>query len=275
MAFLSLTSDFIFRTLFTRSPDLLIDLTNSILQLPFEKKIIKINILNPEIPREYITDKMSILDIKAEDSSGRLFNIEMQAFSQGYFVKRALYYWAKLFTSQLTQGNKYDRLNQVYSINFINFKLIENNSFHSVFQLLEINNPNILLSEDLEIHFLELPKFDISINDLKNDLDIWLYVLKNANKLEDTDMRIIVDKSPRMKKAFKELGKLSIDKELLSEYELRRKAELDYNSTLADQYEKGIARSKIETAQKMKEHGESTEKIELYTGLSKEEIKKL
>jgi len=104
MAFLKLTADFIFKRLFVGSPELLIDLINAVLlqgETEIKDPITEIVILNPEITRETLDDKSSILDIKANDGHGNLYNIEIQAFPRSSFVKRALYYWARLYGSQL------------------------------------------------------------------------------------------------------------------------------------------------------------------------------
>ena len=50
---------------------------------------------------------MSILDIKATDEKGRVFDIEMQMGEQSYFGKRELYYWGKAFTDQLGAGRNF------------------------------------------------------------------------------------------------------------------------------------------------------------------------
>ena len=47
---LSLTSDFVFRALFTRSPNSLIDLINSALEFQGEKKVKSLELLSTEIP---------------------------------------------------------------------------------------------------------------------------------------------------------------------------------------------------------------------------------
>ncbi len=110
MAYLSLKSDFIFKTLFTGEPDILVDLVNAVLDLPEGLRIKELTILNPEIPKEIVSDKTSIFDIRAVNEGGEQIIIEMQAFSQSFFVKRALYYWAKTYTSQLSRGDEYHLL---------------------------------------------------------------------------------------------------------------------------------------------------------------------
>src|ERR1700757_3088534 len=66
-----------------------------------------LKMLNPFNPKEALDDKLSILDIKARDQSGRQFNVEMQILSSRYYEKRILYYWAKLHQQQLHEGENY------------------------------------------------------------------------------------------------------------------------------------------------------------------------
>ena len=68
-----------------------------------------ITICNPFHVNESVTDKESILDIKAEDESHRTYNIEMQLQGNSIFSNRALYYWAKAYASQLSKGESYKR----------------------------------------------------------------------------------------------------------------------------------------------------------------------
>ena len=60
-----------------------------------------IELLNPFNLQESLDDKLSILDIKARDQSGRQFNVEMQMLAHPTFEKRILYYWARLHQQQL------------------------------------------------------------------------------------------------------------------------------------------------------------------------------
>ncbi len=90
MKLFSLKIDFAFKALFGQNPDLLLALLNSFPGFQGEKEIRSIQILNPEIPKEIESEKLSILDIKAEDQLGKKFLIEMQAFPQTSFPKRSL-----------------------------------------------------------------------------------------------------------------------------------------------------------------------------------------
>ena len=274
MAFLSLKSDFIFKTLFSQQPDLLVDLVNAVLDLPEGLRIRELTILNPEIPKELISDKTSIFDIRAVNESGEQIIIEMQAFPQGFFVKRALYYWAKTYISQLARGDEYHLLKRVYSINFIDFDLIDSPEYHSIFDIVSRNNHDIQLTEDLEMHFLELKKFN-AVSHFDDKLETWLYIIKNTETIGEDIMRTIVDKQPEMGKVFENIDRLSMSKTLLSEYDIRKRAAMDEKARLDYSFEKGIEKKSYDTARTMLDDGLDVKVIMKYTGLSKDEILKL
>ena len=154
---LDLTSDIVFRTLFTTNKESLIDLLNAILGFQGDELIKKIEILNPELLKEHKKDKVSILDIKARNERGELFNVEMQAFSQNHYPSRSLYYWARLYSGQIEEGDSYAELKKVYSINILNFKLIQNEHYKNDFFILEKKNPSLKLTDNFQMIFWSCP----------------------------------------------------------------------------------------------------------------------
>ena len=57
--------------------------------------IADLQILNPFNDKNWPDDKLSILDIKARDRSGRLFDVEMQMLPRTDLRERLLFYWAE------------------------------------------------------------------------------------------------------------------------------------------------------------------------------------
>ena len=280
---LSLSSDFVFRTLFIRSTNSLIDLINAVLDFKGERKIKALTLQPPELPKDYLKDKSAVLDIKAQSHSGEILNIEMQTIQQSFYRDRALYYWAKLYAGQLVQGQQYTKLQNTYSINFLNFNLnfapLEMAEYKSCFLILEKDHPQIQLTEKFQMMFFELPKFEKSLEKVDDNLELWLYIIKNTSSLDEDKMRIIVDKNPAMEETLGELKQLSIDPEILSLEEMRRKSRMDYESTIAESkaegIEKGIEKGKAEVAKAMLAEGEPISKITRWTSLSEKEISKL
>ena len=280
---LSLSSDFVFRALFTRSTNSLIHLVNSALGFEGEKKVKSLELLSPEILKNHLGDKSAILDIKAQSLSGEVYNVEMQAFSQDAYAPRVLYYWAKLYASQLAPGQEYRELKNTYSINFLNFNLIDISSYKSSFLILEKDHPQIQLTEKFQMMFFELPKFEKHLKKVGDNLELWLYVMKNTSSLDEKKMRIIVDKSPSMQETFEELRKISIDPRVLSLEEAKRKAEMDHYSRLGDSFrageregmEEGKKEGKADVAKTMLSKGFSLSDITEATGLPEAELSKL
>lgn len=85
--------DFAFKKLFGSEENkcILISFINSIISE--ENQIKNIELKNPYNISNYRKGKMIILDIKAVDEKGIWYDIEMQIAEQGYYDKRALYYW--------------------------------------------------------------------------------------------------------------------------------------------------------------------------------------
>src|SRR5437868_4283034 len=93
------TVDYAFKHLFGRDATrpLLMSMIDSVLKPAPGHRIQSIELLNPFNPKEALDDKLSILDIKARDQSGRQFNIEMQMLAYRYYERRILYYACRLF----------------------------------------------------------------------------------------------------------------------------------------------------------------------------------
>ena len=138
--YLRATTDIFFKYLFgsEENKDLLISFINGVqadLNLP---QIISVEIKNPFNQQEYVVDKLSVVDIKATDERNRHFNIEMQATGDEIFKNRSLYYWAKLYTSQIKSGKQWEKLQPAYCINVLNYILFpEHANVHSCFTLKE------------------------------------------------------------------------------------------------------------------------------------------
>ena len=285
MKLLPLTNDFTFKAVFSKHEDVLLDLLNSFPDFQKEKKIISLKVLNPEIPKDMKSDKAIVLDIKAVDAQGNKFLIEMQASEQVFFPKRILYYASKLYSKSLARGQDYTKLPRVYSFNFINFQLFKNEKrFHWSFQLSDKIQPEIFLTEDLSIHIIEIPKLVTDLSALKNSLDDWVYLLKEAVNLKGEQMKTLQKKNSKIKKAINELKFVSHDKKSRELYEARLKTELDYKARLAFQLEQamqegiekgmqeGIRKTKIETAKQLLSWGMKREQISKVTGLKDSEF---
>ncbi|MCA1916483.1 MAG: Rpn family recombination-promoting nuclease/putative transposase, partial [Methanospirillum hungatei] len=71
---------------------------------------------NPYILKSFSENKEVILDIKATIDSKKLVDIEMQLQNSPSLMSRILFYWARLYASQIKQGNDYSVLQKTTSI---------------------------------------------------------------------------------------------------------------------------------------------------------------
>ena len=96
-----------------------------------------VEIKNTDIEKSHIEDKYSRLDIKAITSNGEHINIEIQLKNEYNMIKRSLYYWSKLYETQISEGDDYNLLNKTICINILNFKYLKNDRFHNSYRLIE------------------------------------------------------------------------------------------------------------------------------------------
>jgi predicted transposase/invertase (TIGR01784 family) len=283
---LPLYNDFVFKALLVKNPDILLDILNSFPTFQGMHRIKEITILNPELPKSTDLEKGSILDIRATDESGRSFLIEMQGTPKPFLPERLVLYWAKVFAGSIIKGDEYSILPKVFSISFLNFKLIKySKEFHTTFRILDVKTGKIALTDVLEMHTIELPKIGKKISSLHSDLEKWVYLFREAQNLKEEPLKELISKNPMMEKATTELEYLSQDPKTRQAYEDRLKAEWDYNTGMKSAYRDGELKGKkegelkgkldnaIETAKKMKEEGFNIEQIIRISGLSESQLK--
>jgi predicted transposase/invertase (TIGR01784 family) len=99
-----------------RNRRLLIHFLNAILAGELPAPVVEVEILNPYNEREFLDDKLSIVDVKARDRTGRLYQIEIQLLNIPDLPARILYGWADLYSAQLQDGDGYDQLQPTYAI---------------------------------------------------------------------------------------------------------------------------------------------------------------
>ena len=286
--------DIAFKKIFgtEENKDLLISLINAIVSP--EDQVSDLTLKNPYSYQNYIDNKLSIFDIKAQSKRGEEYNIEMQLKDDDQYEKRALYYWARLYSDQLTKGKNYQTLKKSIGIHLLNFTCLSDvKKYHNVFQMRERDSHKHYF-KDIEIHIIELNKFsdqeEENVNNLiqkiKNSLDIWLAFLTRHNLLDQTHLPAPLD-TPYMQKALHTLSCLNFNKEERDIYEGRLKWLRHESLVLEQSFEKGMEKGmekgrqegmekeKITIAKNMLSLGLSKRKIAQATGLSMVVIEQL
>ncbi|BFD45959.1 MAG: Rpn family recombination-promoting nuclease/putative transposase [Rickettsia endosymbiont of Sergentomyia squamirostris] len=274
--------DLAFKKIFgvEENKDLLISLINSIVGQ--EDQVAEVTLLNPYNPKSFKSDKLSILDVKAKFVDGKRFNIEIQISDEADYDKRALYYWAKLYTEQLKVAQDYSTLSKAIGIHILNFTSIPNvTKYHNVFHIVE-KDSGLLYFKDLELHTIELNKFtDNSYEELpdilkkvKNSLDMWTAFLTRHDLLNKDNLPKELD-NVALKKALTVLDVMNFTDEEREAYEDHLKWLRIEANTLKKQLEKGREEGIIAIAKEMLLNNEPMEKIIKYTKLSKSQIENL
>jgi len=226
-------NDYVFKRIFgdARNKDILVSFLNAVL----EEKINDVELLNTELKKEHAQDKHGILDVKAKTDQGLFVDIEIQLWNVASLHKRTLYYWSKMYIEQMAPGETYCSLMKTITINIVDYNCIENEYTHNVFHVRE-RKTNIVLTDVLEIHFLELTKLTEDKNINEAGLLEWLMFLKSDTK-EVFD--VLAKKNKEINKAYDLLKKMSANKKERYLYEERQAAIHDEATRVKESFEKG------------------------------------
>lgn len=282
MRFINPKTDYAFKKIFgsEQSHDILISFLNAMLYEGSDT-IIEIEILNPYLAPRIRGIKDTYLDVKATISDGAQQNstviIEMQVLNIEGFEKRILYNAAKTYSTQLGVGEDYIDLQPVIALTITDFDMFpELDQLLSRFILKEKTYLTDYPIYDIELVFIELPKFQKQLGELKTLADKWLYFLKTARKLEIVPP--VMDAVPAIKKAFAIANQANLTPEEIDDLEHQEIFIQDQRNAIKKALNQGIEQGKLEErlaiAQQLLDVLDYTS-ISRTTGLSVEQIAKL
>lgn len=238
-------NDYVFKRIFgsEENKDILLDFLNAVLKSPPNQELTDIELLDREIEAEFLGDKYARLDILGRTAAGVLINIEVQLVNQYNIEKRTLFYWAKLYQGQLLSGQNHSSLKKTVTINVVNFRCFpDKNRYHNTFHICEDETRQVL-NDDLEIHFLELPKLLHHTACPQTRLEKWLLYLNNA---EGEQMEEVAMSEPMIKKALTCEQIFTKSAQERRRYELREKAIMEEQTLLHGARAEGRAEGRTE-----------------------------
>jgi predicted transposase/invertase (TIGR01784 family) len=256
--------DLVFKKLFgsEENKDILLSLINSI--LPDYQQVVDLKIKNPYNVSDYAEGKLSILDIKAEDEQGNLYDIEMQIKGTTFYGKRTLYYWAKIFGSQLDyikieeeekekekkKRKTYSELNKCIVISLMDFEFFDDDRYHRCFMLKDRESNEIHQDLDyLDLYFVELEKFENKYKTLKTTLDRWIKFLNNADFYSKDNLPQELAEVASIKKASEKLDVMYLNEKERGYYDAQQKRYLDEISRIQEAVDSAV-KIAVETAVK-------------------------
>ena len=277
MKFVDVTNDIAFRKIFGNENKKisLISFLNAVINLPENNLIVDVDILNPYQLPKLAGGKSTIVDVKAKDKKGNTFIVEMQVSEPEFFQKRILYYTSQSYVGQIHKGSEYDKLQPVYFIGILEFKVGNNPNYISCHRVIDVETGEHIV-RDVEFNFIELPKFEKEINEMKTNIDQWTYFIKNAENL-DVIPENVTDEG--LKEAYMEADKHNWSQQELDDYEraeIKERDEIGIVNLIVKKAEKKAQKQRdLEIGKVMKDNNEPIDKIVKFTGLTKEEIEKL
>ena len=266
--YISLLTDFGFKRIFGTAinKDLLICFLNSLFD---GKQVVKdVSYLNPEHVGDVYTDRKAIFDVYCEGENGEKFIVEMQNAYQTYFKDRSLFY------------STFPIREQAALLNFdMNEEAFEKEKIRHSVQLCDTATHKVFYDK-LELIYVEIAKFNKSLEELETLYDKWLYALKNLYKLTQRPKELCDKVFDRL---FEEAEIAKFTPQELREYEASKIAYRDIKNSvdtakregIAEGMEKGMEKKSLEIAKKMLTKGMDEATVMEITGLSAELIQQL
>ena len=297
--------DFAFKKIFCTEPnkDLLIAFLNGVFR--GSKHITDLIYSKNEHPGDTAAEGGAIFDLLCIGDKGENFIIEVQRGKQEHFKQRTLFYTSRLISDQAPKGRRADwayNVTEVYLIAILEDFVLEDSPADSYIHDVSLcyNQSGKIFNHQLGYTYIELRKFVKTAEELKDDLDRWLYILKNMSSMDKIPVYL---RKPIFEKLFNiaEYSNLTKEDRMLYDSSLKRKWDnknvLDYaikegraEGKLQGELEGriegkiegriegrivGITEGKLEVAAEMKREGMLIAQIAKLTKLSIEEIEKL
>ncbi|ACF14152.1 conserved hypothetical protein [Chloroherpeton thalassium ATCC 35110] len=266
-------TDYGFKRLFGEEPnkDLLLDFLNELLKNE-QGTITELTYLKNENLGATELNRKAVFDLYCTNETGERFIVELQKTKQKFFKDRTIYYSTFPIQEQAKKGSEWNfELEKIYTIAILDFEFDDDKKYPEKFRYdvklkeLEINE---VFSDKLNFIYLEMPKFNKTVDELETRFEKWLYLIKNLHKLDRIPEKL---KETVFLKLFEtaEIAKFSQQEYL--DYENSLKYYRDLKNSLDTAREERT----IEIAKKGLKEGFPIEMISKMTGLSENEIEEL
>jgi len=264
-------TDYGFKRLFGEEPnkDLLLDFLNVLLKEE-EGEIKDLTYLKGKHLGDSAVDRKAIFDLYCENEKGEKFIVELQKTKHppAGGKDRTVYYSTFPIREQAKRADWNYELKAVYTIAILDFVFDEDkkepNKYRYDIKLTDIETKKIFYDK-LTFIYLEMPKFNKTVDELETRFDKWLFVLWNLNKLDRVPDKL-------REQIFDKLFEIAEIAKFTPLQVQSYKDSLKYYRDLKNSLDTAKEEGKIEVAKEMLKDNESVEKIIKYTGLTKEQI---
>ena len=233
------TVDFAFKKIFgsPQNSAALIGLLNAILDL--KEPIVGVEVLNPFSYQEFADSKLIVLDVRCQDSAGRMLNVEMQVSIIRGLLERMVYYASSMYVEQLSAGDNYAMLRPAISICLLTRRIFDSHQPHHRFQMVDLVSGR-QLDRAIEVHTVELGKYNLDEQTIEqtSKIEQWAFLLLHA---QDYDSQALKDLLPgiEFEQAIETIEVISAKTEDRIMYDQREKAQRDYEWAITGAREEG------------------------------------
>jgi predicted transposase/invertase (TIGR01784 family) len=266
-------TDFGFKKIFGEeaNKDLLVDFIQTL--MPEKKNITTINYLKTEKLGRASTERKAIFDLYCENDKGEKFIVELQKAEQDYFKERSIYYSTFAIQEQAKKGKWDYNWKGVYTIAIMDFSFTHFLHKNVKTQVVLYDEENgMVFSDKLKYIYLEMDKFEKSIEELENYYEKWLFILKNLHLLDEIPLEL---RDKAFQKLFNVAEIAKYDVKDRQKYEDSLKYYRDMENSLDLQYRTGRKEGTLEIAKNAILEGADNHFISKITGLSVEQIEEL
>jgi len=227
-----------FKKVFGECDELLINLINALLELP--DSVVSIEYLQNELLAKKVMGKNSVVDVRCTDHAGRHFIVEMQIDHHAYFLERLLFNAAKVFSSQLDQGDRNVKIQPVYAISILDDILVKTNE-HCVQTYSVMNHHDAKeRAKGMHIVVLELAKCRKIRNlDMDKPLDRWIQYFINPEYYLAMEKQEL-EQMPYQRKAIEILDTSNFTPGQMRTYDQYIDSVRLHNTIMDDAWERGI-----------------------------------
>ena len=161
--------------------DLLIHFLNAILGAELPRPITAVEIQNPYNEKKFLDDKLTVVDVKARDATGQLYQVEIQLLNHRDLPARILYGWADLYSAQIKEGESFRKLRPTYAIWLLGQILLADDPDYAHEFRLRDQHGRVFLDHG-GIWLLELSKF--AADAVETEQQRWLKFFTEAERLD-------------------------------------------------------------------------------------------
>ena len=219
---------------------LTLNFINAILNREGSNAFTSITFSDKEIVPPWIDGKLSFLDVLVKMDDGTRVHVEVQVLMDEYMVNRSLYYWGRIYSRELDKGDVYADLRPVITINLLDFNQFP--QYDTYVNTYHITNDDThdILTNHLEMHFIELKK--IHISDIKKLKRSERWIAYFSPNFTDQERRALAMSDTAIREAMDYEKQFATNNELKSAYWEHERTMRDIASALYSREKAGQER---------------------------------